>query len=263
MARAVAAGNWRTDPPPTEQWMEGVRVLRFHPPGIVRGTVLHFHGGGYRMGCPEIVGPYAAALARRCGVEVVCPAYRLAPEYPFPAGVKDGLAVLCELAGERRGPLILSGDSAGGGLAAALAALAGAEGVDLAGLILLSPWLDLTVSARSYDTNGGSDPLFSRESAKLAAQLYLQEGVEPDHPIASPIFGPITSFPSVLLNVGAGEVLFDDAYSLAARLRDADIEVELLAVAGMDHIAVVHGLTLPGAAETFDRVTAFIERLLT
>ncbi|MET0238959.1 MAG: alpha/beta hydrolase [Sphingobium sp.] len=256
MAAAMAAGHWRTHPAPAEQMLGGVRVLRFRPPGEVRGQVLHFHGGGYRLGAPEIVGPYAAALAERCGVEVLCPAYRLAPDDPFPAGVNDGLAVLTALAGG--GPLFLSGDSAGGGLAASLAVLANARGLALAGLVLLSPWLDLSVSAASYAANGATDPLFSYDSAKLAADLYLQ-GLAADHVLASPLLAPGDAFPPTLISVGDGEVLLDDSLSMAERLGAAGTPVDLTIVPGMTHTAVVRGLTLPGSPETFERVAAFID----
>lgn len=255
MAKALAAGHWATDPAPAETWIGGVRVLRFSAPGAQRGTVLHFHGGGYRQGCPEMAGPYAAALAARCGVEVLSAAYRLAPEHPFPAGVNDGLTVIGAL--QIAGPLFLSGDSAGGGLAAALAVLAVERGYALAGLILHSPWLDLTVSAPSYASNGASDPLFSRESAAQAAMLYLH-GQDARHPLASPLFAPVEGLPPVLLSVGEGEVLLDDAAAFAARLH----AVDYVPIAGMDHTAVVRGLGLPGAAETFERTAAFIDGIL-
>ncbi|MFT3968406.1 MAG: alpha/beta hydrolase fold domain-containing protein [Sphingobium sp.] len=262
MARAVAAGQWRTDPPPVEEEIAGVRVLRFRPDRPARGRVIHFHGGGYRLGCPEIAGPYAAALAAASGVEVLCPSYRLAPEHPFPAGIRDGMTVFQELASKDGLPLILSGDSAGGGLAAALAVIWVGKPVSFCGLILLSPWLDLHVSAASYDGNAASDPLFSRAAATLAARLYLQDGTAPDHPLASPLFAPLDGWPPVLLSVGEGEVLLDDARAMHARLRAAGVDTRFAPVAGMDHVAVVRGLDLPGAAETFAGVTAFIDRIL-
>ena len=174
MAAAVAAGYWRTDPAPEEVQIGGVRCLRFSPSGASRGTLLHMHGGAFRIGCPEQIAPFALALAQACAVTVICPAYRLAPEHPFPAGLNDGWAVLRALAETANHPLILSGDSAGGGLAASLAALAHQAGIPLAGLALLSPWLDLSVTDPAYTTNAATDPLFSAEAAREAATLYLQ-----------------------------------------------------------------------------------------
>ena len=260
MAGTVAAGLFATRRPPREEMLGGVRVLRFAPDGAARGLVLHLHGGGFRQGAPEFAGPFAEALAARCGVEVVVPQYRLAPEHPFPAGVTDALAVLRALADEAGDlPLIVSGDSAGGGLAAGLGLWSAAHaGPRLAGLVLLSPWLDLTVSAPSYAANAASDPLFSREAAQEASALYLQGG-DPRHPLASPLFAPLSGLPPCLVSVGAGEVLRDDAEAFHAALEAAGVASHLRVVEGMDHVAVVRGSNLPGAAQTFDQVAAFIE----
>jgi epsilon-lactone hydrolase len=258
LAASVAAGVWRTDPPPTEIKIGGIRCLRFDPPSKPRGTVLHIHGGAYRIGCPEQVAPFAAALALCCSVTVICPSYRLAPEHPFPAALNDVRQVVTAL---KSGNLIVSGDSAGGGLAAALAALCVTDRITLAGLALLSPWLDLTVRSSSYDTNAETDPLFSTNSAQAAAQLYLQGHLNED-PMASPLFAPINSLSPAFINVGTGEVLFDDAQKMYARLLAAGVETQLHQVDGMDHVAVTRDLNLPGAAETFQKFSAFINARL-
>ena len=116
-----------------ECWLDGgrwgrVRALSFTPQGPATAqppaTVLHWHGGGFRLGKPEYVAAYAQALATACGVTVICPQYRLAPDHPFPAALNDVAAALAGVLAQNTGaPLILSGDSAGGGLAAGLALL--------------------------------------------------------------------------------------------------------------------------------------------
>jgi acetyl esterase/lipase len=259
MAAAVEQGTWRTDPPPREEQLDGVRCLRFAPPGARRATVLHLHGGGFRLGLPEMIGAYAAALAARCSVEVVCPAYRLAPEHPYPAGLGDAWRVAQALRSESRGSLILAGDSAGGGLAAGLAALCVANGAPPAALVLLSPWLDLTVTSPAYAANAATDPLFSRESAEVAAELYLQ-GHSPRDPLASPLSAAVAGFPPTLVSIGEGEVLADDGRGFDAALRAAGVPVQLCAIPGMEHVAVTRDLALPGAAETFEAVADFIDK---
>ncbi|MDT0509833.1 alpha/beta hydrolase [Novosphingobium sp. MMS21-SN21R] len=260
ISAAVAAGYFRTDPVAVEIRIAGVRCLRFAAPGTSRGTVMHLHGGAFRMGCPEQVGPFAAALAERCGVDVICPAYRLAPEHPFPSGVDDGMAVLAALAGQDQ-PLVVSGDSAGGGLAACLAARSHERGHKLAGLVLLSPWLDLTISSPSYQVNSQSDPLFSAESAAAAAALYLQ-GRNADDPAASPLHADVAGYPPTYINVGSGEVLLDDARAMASKLQLAGVPITLVEVDGMDHVAVTRGPDLPGSAHTFATMTTFIDTML-
>lgn len=259
MDAALAAGVWATATPPVEAILGGRRALRFKPKGAPRGTVLHLHGGGFRLGGPEMEGPLAEALAEGCGVEVVAPQYRLAPEHPFPCGLTDTLAALAALREEiGDGRLVLSGDSAGGGLAAALAVL-GTVRID--GLVLLSPWLDTTVTAPSFAENAASDPMFSKESADAAASLYLQ-GHDPRHPLASPLHASITAFPPTLISVGAGEVLRDDSRRFHNKLQAIGAPAELIVIEGMEHVAVVRDLRMPGAAETFEAIAAFIDRIV-
>lgn len=261
LAAAVAAGYWRTEPQPAERPLGGVRCLHFAAPGKARGTVLHMHGGAFRIGAPEQMGPFAAALAAQCHVNVVCPAYRLAPEHPFPAGLRDGLAVMEELVRRAEVPLVLSGDSAGGGLAAGLAALAHTLGYKLAGLALLSSWLDLTVTSRSYRTNAASDPLFSAAAASEAAALYLQ-GHSPADALASPLLGPVEGFPPAYVNVGKGEVLVDDAISLVRKLREEQVPVIFHSVDDMEHVAVTRDRMLTGSDETFAELAGFLNDIL-
>lgn len=260
---AVAAGTWLTEKPPVETQFAGRRVLRFQPEGEAKGHVLHFHGGGYRLGGPEWEAPFAAALAERCGVEVIAPQYRLAPEHPFPGGLTDAhacLAALREEIGDAR--LVVSGDSAGAGLASALGVLASLHaGPGIDGLVLLSPFLDLTISAASYDENEGLDPLFSKESATAAAELYLQ-GFDPRYPLVSAMHAPLASYPPTLISVGTREVLRDDSVQFHEKLRAIGAKSELCVIDGMEHVAVVRNMDLHGAKETFDAVAGFMERVL-
>ncbi len=258
LATAVAAGYWRTDPAPEEVQIGGVRCLRFSPSGDSRGTILHMHGGAFRIGAPEQIAPFALALAQACAITVICPAYRLAPEHPFPAGLNDGWAVLRALAEAEGHPLILSGDSAGGGLAASLAALAHQAGIPLAGLALLSPWLDLSVTDPAFTTNAATDPLFSAEAAREAATLYLQ-GQSANDPLASPLLGEVSGYPPTYVNVGMGEVLVGDALRLRDRLEQAGVPVTLHAVDGMEHVAVTRDMGLVGSEETFAGLVGFVE----
>lgn len=258
MAAAIEAGTRRTEGRSSTETISSVRVLRFQPSGARRGLVFHLHGGGFRLGCPEMIGPFAAALAARCAVEVVCPAYRLAPEHPFPAGLADAFAALSGLRLSGDAPIIVSGDSAGGGLAAGLAALCAAQAPCLSGLVLLSPWLDLTVTSRSYEINAATDPLFSREAAQEAADLYLQ-GLSALHPLASPLFGSVEGFPPTLISIGEEEVLADDGRKFHQALCAAGVCAKLHPVVGMEHVAVTRSLSLPGAAETFETVAEFID----
>lgn len=179
------------------------------------GRILYLHGGGYTCGGLEYAKGFGSVLASITGAEVLCPAYRLAPEHPFPAGLEDGLTAYKSLL-EQEGPVVLCGESAGGGLIYALCLLAKTEGLPLpAGLIGISPWTDLTASGSSYETNRDRDPSITLEQLDFFASCYTTCR---DNPLASPLFGDFTGFPPSLLFVGGDEILLDDSRLLHEKL---------------------------------------------
>jgi len=205
-------------------------------PEEAAATILYFHGGGYRLGEAATWLGFTAGLARDGGIRFVLPDYRLAPEHPFPAAIHDAASTYVALRDAGTAPLIAAGDSAGGGLAAALVALAqanGDRGPD--GLILLSPWLDLSVVSGTYDSHAATDNMFSRDSATEAAELYLQ-GESADQPLASPLNADLSAFPPVQLFCGGHEVLLGDSLAFVARLAKANRTVEAHFMASMQHV---------------------------
>src|SRR2546430_966646 len=150
----------------------GVPCVVCEPPSPA-GTIAYFHGGGYRLGSAAGSTAWGSRLAKATGSRVVVVDYRLAPEIPFPAAVHDAAAVYDALRAESGGAVFAGGDSAGGGLAAALAVAcvsAGFEPPDA--LVLLSPWLDMTCSSDTFESRAATDQLFSKQSATEAASMY-------------------------------------------------------------------------------------------
>lgn len=265
MAKAAEAGMMpKPARPVAEDVIDGVRTLTVTPDGKdPRGWLLMLHGGGYRLGRPENDTCFAERLADRCGIAVVLPAYRLAPENPFPAGFNDAWKALTALRARiGDAPLLVGGDSAGGGLAAALGVYAAAQGGPrIDGALLFSPWVDMTITAASFKENAESDVLFPEASAQMASDTYMQ-GFDLEHPLASPLFADLSGFPPSFINVGNGEALRDDSLSFHAKLQQAGVRSELLGVDGMEHVAPVRSDELPGAAESFDATVAFVNDLL-
>lgn len=198
-----------------------------------RATILYLHGGGYRMGSPEAYNAYAAALATGTKATIVLPRYRLAPENPFPAGLRDALAVYEELASATEGPIVVAGDSAGAGLAAAVVVAVGSSDVRTPdGLMLLSPWLDLHCSSPFYATS--PDAYFTLATAESARDDYLQ-GAPASDPLVSPLLADHTGFPPTLIQVGGNEALVGDALGLSQTLATANITCTLEVIANQGH----------------------------
>jgi len=236
----------------------GVPCVVCRPPSP-RGVMVHFHGGGYRLGSARAWLPFGARLASATGVEVIVPDYRLAPEHPFPAALHDAAAILESVADASS--LLISGDSAGGGLAMASALLAAGRERPPIGVVLLSPWLDLTVSAETYLSRAATDPLFSLASAREAAETYLQ-GEPAEHPLASPLLADLGRAPPTLIMASGAEVLLQDSLGLASRLALAGRDVSLHVAPDERHVWPVLTPDRPASEQALRMIGQFVGRLL-
>src|SRR5215469_8060888 len=181
--------------------------------GTTAVTVVHFHGGGYCVGSPAEARNWAAHLIARTGCRVVLPAYRLAPEHPYPAAVDDARAVvsaaLREAASET---LVVSGDSAGGGLAlgTALTLPGTIDGAGIAGCILLSPWLDLTADWTAVPEPARRDVVLSPAWLEACARAYVPTG-DRAHPLVSPLQADLVGLPPLLIQCGTDDLVAPDS----------------------------------------------------
>ena len=222
------------------------------------GVILYPHGGGYTCGSLEYAKGFAATLASQCGVRVFCAAYRLAPENPYPAAVDDALEAYRYLLKKGYAPrqILLCGESAGGGLIYALCLRLRQEGLELpCGLIGISPWVDLTGSGQSYETNRDNDPSLTQELLEFYAKCYT---TDPADPLCSPVFGDLTGFPPSLLFAGGDEILLDDARALHEKLVQSGCRSTL-------HIAPErwHAYVLYCLSENMEEDMEAIDRFLT
>jgi len=234
----------------------GVPSLVFEPESA-RSTVLYLHGGGYRIGHPTMWVSFGSRLALETSSRVVVPDYRLAPEYPFPAALHDAAAAYDKATASGM-PVVVGGDSAGGGLAAALTLACGRSAKAVPrGLVLVSPWVDLTGRATTYHSRRDTDQLFSLDAADVAADAYLQ-GTSAEESLASPLFGDLSGFPPSLVFGGGDEVLLADAVEFTARLALAGVTVESHFVAGMQHVWVTTESDLPERGAAFADVVRFV-----
>lgn len=245
------------------------------------GVILYLHGGGYTCGDLDYAKGFGASLAARCGIRVMCVAYRLAPEVPFPAALDDAEDAYGYLlsAGYAPSQIMLCGESAGGGLCYSLCMALKAKGRTMpAGMITISPWTDLTASGASYQTNLKIDPTMTPERLKFFADCYVYGAAETEDdkniypktcadpaqdsrnksdPRISPLFGDLVGLPPTLIFVGGAEIMLDDAVQMHQKLLDSGVQSELIVAPDMWHGYVLFGLKEHD--RDFDRIRKHIK----
>lgn len=222
---------------------EWVSVDRAH---MKKYIILYCHGGGYMTGSSLYARTLTTKLAASTSMDVLCFDYRLAPENPYPAAVEDAMRAwnYLMLLGYGARDVIVAGDSAGGNLALSLTLrLKEEERLLPRGLVLMSPWTDLTSSGRSHETRAALDPVLNKEYLEKAIRAYVgktaqEEGWEErlKNPMISPLFGDFAGFPPTYIQVGNNEVLLNDATQLHKNMIKANVSVKLDVFDGMWHV---------------------------
>ena len=214
---------------------EWVSVNRAH---MKKYVILHCHGGGYSTGSSMYARTLTSKLATTTSMDVLCFDYRLAPENPYPAACEDAMKAwnYLMLLGYGARDIILTGDSTGGDLALSLTLRLKEERRLLPrGLVLLSPWTDLTSSGESFETMAELDPVLSREYIDGMIHAYA-EGMDLQNPQISPLFGDFHGFPPTYIQVGENEILLSDSLRLYKNMLEADVSVKLDRFPGMWHV---------------------------
>ncbi|WP_169729296.1 alpha/beta hydrolase [Solimonas soli] len=227
-----------------------------------RRVVLYLHGGAYLFGAARIYRAVNARLAEWAQARVVAVDYRLAPEHPFPAAPADALAAYRGLLerGIAAADIVLAGDSAGGGLALACALQVREAGLPMpAGIVLFSPWVDLSLGGETIVSRAASELILDPQMLREAAAAYLA-GRPAQTALASPLFADLRGLPPLLVQVTDTELLYDDARRLAERAGAAGVEVEYKVWRGLWHVWQVFAGKVPEADAALREAADFIVR---
>jgi epsilon-lactone hydrolase len=229
-------------------------------------ALVYLHGGGWVAGSLYSHRPMAAAIAKAAKIPVLLVDYRLAPENPYPAGLKDSIAAFLWAAhNSPAGPakisrLFLGGDSCGGNLAA-VTCLSLIERHERTPdkLVLISALLDATQNPDRPDRE--LDPVANNASLAAAPGLYAIGAVEPHDPHVSPIYASETilaSFPPTLVQASGAEFLHWDSRTFATRLATSGARVTLSSWPGLPHVWHLFSNFLPEAAAATEEIAIFL-----
>lgn len=212
--------------------------IRPNRPYMKEHVILYCHGGGYSTGSPLYARTITGKLADSTSMDVFCFDYRLAPEHPYPAALNDAMKAWNHLMlmGYGARDVIIAGDSAGGNLALALTLKLKEQGRFLPrGLMLMSPWTDLTSSGKSFVSKAEADPILDKAYVEKIVSAYA-EGMDLKNPLISPLFADFKGFPPTYIQVGSNEILLSDSKRLYQRMLQDDVAVHLEIFKGMWHV---------------------------
>lgn len=236
----------------------GVPTYTFQPPGVPPDApvYLDLHGGALVLGGGELCRLMAAGPAATKRLLTWAPDYRMPPLHPYPVPLEDCLAVYEALLAVRDpADVFVGGTSAGGNLAAALVVRARDAGLPLpAGLVLLSPELDLSESGDSFRTNLGVDIM---GSLTAPSRLYAA-GRDLADPAVSPLFADVTGFPPTFLQCGTRDLFLSNTVRMHRKLRAAGVDAVLHVFEAMPHGGFAGA---PEDRELAGEVAAFLDDL--
>lgn len=246
-----------------KQSIAQVPTLHILPKSTKNGLgILYLHGGGYVVGSSKSHSKLAAQIGHVAQAQVWLPEYRLAPEHASPAAIEDVIAVYKALLAQGQDPkkLVIAGDSAGGGLSLSTAIAIRDAGLPLpAALVLLSPWVDLSLSGETMKTHAAQDAMLSEDWLSWCAKNYCGQKPATD-PSCSPLYADLTGLSPVLIHVGTEEVLLDDAKRLAEQIGKYGIPMSFKVYDQVGHVFQFHAGILKESDDSIEHIGQFIHK---
>ena len=226
----------------------------------------YLHGGGYvaslNDSCRETAYRYSQTFEHS---EVYSVNYHIAPAAKHPTALNESVMVYKWLLeqGYKSENIIICGESAGGGLILGVVHYLKDHGIPLPkGIIAISPWTDLHGDSPSITLNYKNDLILGEGTPEWLYQEALHstygDGCDLNDPYLSPIFGDFSGFPSMLIQAGTYEVLYDDSVRLANKAEAADVDVKLTSYYGMSHCFQETFYDLPEAIAAWEEIKEFV-----
>jgi acetyl esterase/lipase len=225
--------------------------------------ILYVHGGGYVSGSCTDHRRFVSRFAKITGITNLIYEYRLAPEYPFPAALDDSLEIYewLLLSGFEPKNIVIAGESAGGGLTLAiLLALKDQKIPQPKAAVAISPWTDLTCSSDSYLTKNKVSPAFFN-SWNVFSRYYIGDN-QATNPLISPLFGDLKNLPSIFINSGVNDELFEDGEKFYVKAKESGVDITFQAGEGMVHCYPLLAPMFREATEAMNEIVLFIRKHL-
>jgi acetyl esterase/lipase len=242
--KTLTAGESRMPKAPKDTVVESVEGDGFkgdlvYAPDVPKGRVIFYcHGGGYVWGGPRQYREFGWRLSVANQARVFLIDYTLAPEKVCPTQTEEAVKAYDYLAVHdyARDGIVISGDSAGGHLALAVAhQIRDLDKRVPKAISLISPWLDLTGSGDSVTANNKSEVMLDPRGMEIAGEMFRGD-LDIADPRVSPLFADQGNLPPILIQVGSGEILLSDSLRLHDKLKAAGGNSELRVWKNMHHV---------------------------
>lgn len=224
--------------------------------------MIYLHGGAYVSGPNIFHWKMISKLVEESGFTAYVPLYSLAPEHSYKQGVENVFETYRHLRSNHpETEITLIGDSAGGGLALSVVMqLRDMKEQQPEKLVLLSPWLDLTLSNPLIEKIAKKDSLLAPKGLKQAASLWCSAQFKEDDPCLSPIYGDFTGIPDTLVLIGTHEIFYPDTFKMKTKAEEAGVSVSYEEVPGMFHAWMTHVPYVKEANVAIEKVIQFLTR---
>jgi len=221
-------------------------------------TILFLHGGGYINGFHLTHWMFIHTLVSEANCTVVAPDYPLTPEFTYKDAFEMVIPIYKKLAKKAGAAnLILMGDSAGGGFALAVAQKMKEEHFEQpAQIILLSPWLDITLENKEVVAEDDGDPLLCISGLQSIGKAYAGK-TDPHHFMLSPINGPVEGLGKISIFIGTKEILEADARKLKEKAQAKGVSINYYEYQDMMHDWVLYAL--PESRQAIDQIISLIK----
>lgn len=229
--------------------VSGVPIYTMTPDGEApRHRVLFLHGGSYTYEITPVHWTLIRTLARTVPAEIVVPIYRKAPHSTAAKTVPAMTEVLAGLLDRDDLPVTVMGDSAGGGMSLAVAQrLRDTDGRQPAHIVLISPWLDVSLSDPRVAEIEPHDRMLGIGGLAESGRMYAGD-LPLDDPLVSPLHGSLTGLAPIHVFTGTHDLLNADAHALLDKAEPAGVDIDFHEAAGMQHDYPLLPLIKQGAA---------------
>ena len=233
----------------------GCQMILFNESTTTERIILYLHGGAYVNEMANLHIIFCDKLAKKVNATVFAPIYPLAPNHTYEE-TYNIVENLYNLILKFNKPVIIMGDSAGGGLSASFCEYLGENDLTQPKhLILISPWVDVSMSG-DYEEYEQLDPMLGVDGLREMGEAWAGDLDLKDYRL-SPLFGDIKMLPRTTIFVGTHEIFYPDIIKFFNKLNDNGIDVEVNIGEEMTHVYPLYPM-VPESKEAFKHIVEVI-----